>query len=259
MLRIGIVGITGRMGRTVLEVAREVPGIEVVAGLLRAGRDPADVAASLPGGLALTPDLPAFLRSIDVAIDFSHPDLTAVAARAAAQAGVPFVSGTTGLAEPHRRALEEAAERIPVVHAANFSLGAAVLLRLVPELARTLADWDIELIERHHRAKRDAPSGTANALAQAILAARETVVPRIVHGRGPGEALRRTGELGIHAVRAGGEVGRHTVLLAAEDEALELTHWAQSRRAYARGALEAARRLRGRPPGSYSFGELLFG
>ncbi|MCX2726450.1 4-hydroxy-tetrahydrodipicolinate reductase [Thermomicrobium sp. 4228-Ro] len=258
MLRIGVIGITGRMGQAVLDVAAGTHDIAAVAGFVRPGRDTTALRRSLPPSLLLTDALPDLMRLVDVVIDFSHPDLTLAAARAAAASGVPLVTGTTGLAEAHRAALCEAAQHVPIVHAANFSVGIAVLLRLLPELARTLAEWDIEVIERHHRAKRDAPSGTAIRLVQAMSRARAETPLTYVYGRGPGEALRQPGEVGLHAVRAGGEVGRHTVLLASDDEGLEITHWAQSRRAYARGALEAARRIRNRPPGLYSFSELLF-
>jgi len=258
MLRIGVIGITGRMGQAVLDVASSARDIAVVAGFVRPGRDTATLRAALPPSLLLTDALPDLMRLVDVAIDFSHPDLTLAAARAAASAGVPLVSGTTGLAEAHQAALLDAAQHVPIVHAANFSLGIAVLLRILPELRRLFVDWDIEIIERHHRGKRDAPSGTALALAHALntTCAEAPLTP--VYGRGPGEAPRRPGEVGLHAVRAGGEVGRHSVLLASDDEGLEITHWAQNRRAYARGALEAARRLHNRPPGLYTFSDLLF-
>jgi 4-hydroxy-tetrahydrodipicolinate reductase len=257
-MRLGIVGLTGRMGRAVLELAAAAPDIELVAGFVRPQRDREVVRRSLPIPVVLTDDLPQLMEHVDVVIDFSHPDLTATAARAAAAAGVAFVSGTTGLTPEHWAALHEAGERIPLVHAANFSFGIALLQRLLPELVRVLEDWDIELIERHHRAKRDAPSGTALALARAIGTARAAPGAELVFGRDPGTPPRRSGEVGVHAVRAGGEVGRHTVLLASDDEGLEITHWAQSRRAYAAGALAAARRLAGRPPGLYAFSDLLF-
>ncbi len=256
MLRIGIVGITGRMGQALLQAAADTPDIVVTAGLLRPGRSSPPPA--LIGTVVLTDRPVDFMRAVDVVVDFSHPDLTTTAAEAAAEAGVPFVTGTTGLTAAQRDALRMAAQRIPLVQAANFSLGIAVLQRILPVLAAVLHDWDCEVIERHHRGKRDAPSGTALALAELLRSARAAPDTPLVYGRGPGEARRRPGEIGLHAVRAGGEAGRHTVLFASEDEGLEVTHWAQHRLAYARGALEAARRIRNRPPGLYTLADLLF-
>ncbi|MFN3336775.1 MAG: 4-hydroxy-tetrahydrodipicolinate reductase [Thermomicrobium sp.] len=257
MLRLALIGLTGRMGRAVAELAATTPDIELVAGLVSPRRDLAEAARLLPRPVRVTHDLSELVSGVDVIIDFSRPEVTADAVLAAADSGVAFVSGTTGLRESEFAALRQAAASIPVVHATNFSIGTAVLLRIVPELAQVLASWDCELIERHHRQKRDAPSGTALTLARAVASARATNAP-FVYGRGPGIAVRQPGELGIHAIRAGGEIGRHTLLFASDEEGLEITHWAQSRRAYAAGALEAARRLVGRPPGLYQFTDLLF-
>ncbi len=257
MLRVALVGITGRMGRVVAELATAAPDIELIAGLLSPGRDLAEAARLLPCNVRLTHDLSELVTDVDVVIDFSRPEVTAEAAIAAADAGVAFVSGTTGLRESEFAAIRQAAASIPVVHATNFSIGVAVLLRIVPKLARVLASWDCELLERHHRQKRDAPSGTALTLARVIAAARAVNTP-FVYGRGPGLAMRQPGELGIHAIRAGGEIGRHTLLFASDEEGIEITHWAQSRRTYAAGALQAARLLVGRPPGLYQFADLLF-
>ncbi len=256
MLRLGIVGITGRMGQALLQAAAEAPDVVVSAGLLRPGRPSPPPA--LTGTVFLTDRPVDFMRAVDVAVDFSHPDLTTAAVAAAAEIGVPFVTGTTGLTTEHEDVLRTAAQCIPLVRAANFSLGIAVLQRILPAIAAALRDWDCEVIERHHRGKRDAPSGTALALAQLLCGARAAPDAPLVYGRGPGEARRRPGEIGLHAVRAGGEAGRHTVLFASEDEGLEVTHWTQHRLAYARGALQAARRIRNRPPGLYTFADLLF-
>jgi 4-hydroxy-tetrahydrodipicolinate reductase len=257
MLRLALTGVTGRMGRAVLELAASAPDIQLVRGLIRPARDPHEVAAQLPAPLALTSRVAELVQGADVVVDFSHPAVTVAVAEAAAHAGIPLVSGTTGLSEHDQAVILRAAQHVPVVQAANFSLGIALLHWLLPELVARLPTWDVELIERHHRHKRDAPSGTALALARTLLAAREPAPSPLVYGRGPGTAPRQPGEVGIHAVRAGGEVGRHTVLLATDDEAIEVTHWVQSRRAYAQGALEAARRLVGRPPGLYTLQDLV--
>ncbi len=210
MLRIGVHGATGRMGRLVLAEIAAHP----------------DLAVAWAAGRTLPTDLAA-----DVVIDFSTPDAFA---RLVEQVTCPVVSGTTGMALPETSS-------VALLHAANFSLGVAVLRRLVATARGALPDYDVELVELHHRHKRDAPSGTALAL---------------VAGLGPvrngHDGLRVDGEIGVHAVRGGDIVGEHTVYLCGPGERLQLGHVATNRGVFAAGAVRAARWIVGKPPGLYA-------
>jgi 4-hydroxy-tetrahydrodipicolinate reductase len=240
-LRIGIAGIQGRMGREIAALAAGDPELSVVGGLGR-GRvsDP-------PVYVAAAELLPA----IDVLIDFTSPAAAAANAVACAAAGVPLVSGTTGLDAEQAAALRDAASSIAVFQAANMSPGVNAMLAVLPALVRALMGYDIEIVETHHRHKVDAPSGTALALARvAADASGEPLAERARCGR-EGAALRTLGEIGIHAVRAGGNPGEHTVILAGEGEEIRFSHRAFSRASYAAGALRAARLIVGQPAGWY--------
>jgi 4-hydroxy-tetrahydrodipicolinate reductase len=198
------------------------------------------------------PPDPARLAAADVAIDFSTP--AGLRARlAAAPDHLAIVSGTTGLEPSDHAALDARAARAPVLHAANFSTGVALLTRLVVAAAAAWPAADLEIVEVHHRRKVDAPSGTALALAAAAAGARGDRLAQVaVYGRHGRTGERPTGEIGIHAVRAGSAFGEHTVLLATERETLELRHVASSRAVFAEGAVAAARWLVGRAPGRYT-------
>ncbi|HJU08982.1 MAG TPA: 4-hydroxy-tetrahydrodipicolinate reductase, partial [Rhodanobacteraceae bacterium] len=172
--------------------------------------------------------------------------------------GVALVAGTTGLDAGQRAAMQSAARDIPILYAANFSLGIAVLTKLLREAARALPDWDLEIIEAHHSRKVDAPSGTALALGRAAAAARgqdfETVASFARHGH---TGARPENAIGFSSIRAGEIVGEHTALLATKDERIELTHRACDNAIFARGALQAAAWLVGKPPGMYSIQDVL--
>lgn len=192
-----------------------------------------------------------------VLVDFSSPQGFRHWLGSCGAAGVPFVSGTTGPSEDDLRLLDEAAKRIPVLHATNTSLGVAVLNRLSAEAARLLGeDYDIEIVESHHRHKKDAPSGTADTLARTILEATgrdESALQMGRHGMEP----RAKGSIGVHSLRMGDVVGEHTVHLATDGERIEITHKATSRDTFARGALRAARWIVGKRPGRYSMEHVL--
>nr|MBA3275442.1 4-hydroxy-tetrahydrodipicolinate reductase [Chloroflexia bacterium] len=191
------------------------------------------------------------IHDCDVLIDFSTPASSVAAASAAAGAGRPIVIGTTGLDADQMALLRDASERTPVWYARNMSTGVSLLQRLLPEIARALAGYDIEVIEAHHRHKADAPSGTALMLAEAILAGLpDNGEHPFVHGR-EGQAPRQPGEIGIHAVRGGGNSGEHTVLFASDEEEIQISHRAYSRHAFAAGAIRAARAIHGQPPDWY--------
>ena len=263
-----IVGAGGRMGLAMarLIAQRAVPGLELVAAVDRAGAplvgQDAGVAAGVPAlGVVLGADLAAGLAARpDVAVDFSSPAATAATAAQVAAAGVPWVVGTTGLGAAEQAAVAQAAQKIPVVLSANMSLGVNLLYALVAQAARTLAGlrYDCEIVERHHRRKKDAPSGTALYLGEAAAQGFGWNLKDVaVDGRTgiPGERPEK--EIGFHAVRGGDVVGDHAVLFAADGECIELSHRATSRDTLALGALRAAAWLPGRAPALYGMRDVL--
>jgi 4-hydroxy-tetrahydrodipicolinate reductase len=247
-LRIGVAGIRGRMGREIAALATNDPWITLVGGLSRQGQ----IAESGSHGVRLFANVVALLPEIDVLIDFSAPIATVDHAIACASAGVPMVCGTTGLDAAQAAALHAAAEQVALFHAANMSPGVNAVLAVLPTLMRALHGYDIEIVETHHRHKLDAPSGTALALARAVAeAGGGDVEGRVRHGR-EGARRRDADEIGMHAIRSGGNPGEHTVILASEGEELRLSHRAFSRASYAEGALRAARLIVELPPGWYT-------
>lgn len=198
----------------------------------------------------------------DVVIDFSHPDLCLKSLEFAIVHKLPMVIGTTGLDAQAQRQIEEAAAEIAICQAANFSLGVNLLMRLVSDAARALdeTEFDIELVETHHRRKIDAPSGTALALGRALAAARgRDFGESAVFDRSGERRAREIGEIGYQALRGGDVPGEHTVMFLGDAERLEMTHRAADRTIFARGALAAARRMVGRKPGRVKFAELVLG
>ncbi|MGY6555940.1 MAG: 4-hydroxy-tetrahydrodipicolinate reductase [Wenzhouxiangella sp.] len=218
----------------------------------------ADPSLSLAG----TADQDSFFEgpvSADVLIDFSHPELTRRSLRFAVQHQIPAVIGTTGLKQEDEHRIDQAAAAIPICVAANFSLGVNLLLSLAKRSAAVLGkDYDVEISEIHHRRKLDAPSGTALALGQAVAEARGlTLAEARVDDRSQSRSARMPDEIGFQAVRGGDVAGEHTVFFLADGERLELTHRATDRRIFARGALFAAKKLLGRPPGRVHFASLV--
>ena len=246
-VRIGIAGIRGRMGREIAALAASDEWMTLVGGLSRQAR----ATESMPNTTRLFADVAELLSQIDVMIDFSAPEATIAHAGACGAASVPIVCGTTGLDVGQMAVLRAAAERVAVFHAANMSPGVNAALVVLPTLVRALQGYDIEIVEAHHRHKVDAPSGTALALARAVAeASGGDVEERVRNGR-EGAHRREADEIGIHAIRAGGNPGEHTVILASEGEELRLSHRAFSRASYAEGALRAARLIVDQPPGWY--------
>jgi 4-hydroxy-tetrahydrodipicolinate reductase len=263
-----LIGAAGRMGQAItrLLAAGAVPGLELAAAVDRADssllrQDAGGAAGAGALGVRLSGDLAAALEAHpDVAVDFSSPAATAATAARVAAAGVPWVVGTTGLGDPEKAAVAQAARRIPVVQSANMSLGVNLLFALVAQAARALQGrgYDCEIIERHHRRKKDAPSGTALFLGEAAATGfgwnlQET----IIDGRSGLVGERPVRQIGFHAIRGGDIVGDHTVLFAAEGECVELSHRATSRDTLALGALRAAAWLPGRPAGLYGMRDVL--
>ncbi len=221
------------------------------AGDEQLGADAARLAGIGDSGVKIASSLDT---AVDVLVDFSAPDATAELARIAGERRCALVSGTTGLSPAQQSALCDAAEKTPVLWAANMSIGVNVLLGLVREAALALdVEWDIEIVEAHHRNKADAPSGTAKAL---LDAARMASTTGVQHGR-EGRAPRKPGEIGVHAVRLGGVVGDHDVHFASSGEVLTLSHRALSRDIFAAGALRAAKWIAGRKPGMYTMADVI--
>lgn len=224
-MRIAVGGACGRMGQAVLRLAREA-GFEIAAAI--------DTAAAPGVGRALE-------AKADVLVDFSSPAGAMDRLEECLRTGTPLVIGTTGFSPAQRARIEEASRRIPVLLSANMSRGMNVLFRWVPEVARALGEgYDLDVVETHHRFKKDAPSGSAKTLAERIEAAT---------GR----------RANLHAVRSGDVVGEHRVILGALGESIEIVHRAGSREIFARGALEAARWLAKAPPGLYSMLDVVAG
>jgi 4-hydroxy-tetrahydrodipicolinate reductase len=252
VIRLVLVGAAGRMGRAVAETAGTDPGFQVKAGVDTADRPPGWDPAR-----AWNADLGAVLASGDVVIEFSGPTGAVAAARLCAERGAALVSGATGLDAAQEQALREAAARVAVLRAANFSVGVLALRRGLRALLAAIPGWDVEIVERHHRAKKDSPSGTALGLAGEVREIRGTPASSLRHGREGSVGPRPAAEIGMHAVRGGSWVGDHAVLVAGEGEWIELRHVAQDRTAFARGALAAARFVANASPGFYAFEAIL--
>lgn len=258
MTRLAVLGAGGRMGRAVAaELAREGAPAALAAACERPG-SPA-VGEEIAPGVAVGDDLGAALAACDVYIDFTGPAATATAAREAARVGAGAVVGTTGLGDDAEDALAALAAAAPVLVAPNFSLGVNLILELAESAARALgSDFDLEIVEAHHRHKRDAPSGTARALAGAVAAGRGLRADEAARGGREGDVgPRPREEIGVHAVRGGSVVGEHTAHFLGEGERVEIAHRAESRGIFAAGAVRAAAWLAGRPPGRYGMRDVL--
>lgn len=259
-MRVAISGAAGAMGQRVVALVAATADMELVAAIERAdhpdlGKDAGLLAHVAELGVPLTSDLTG---EPDVLIDFSAPTATLARARDCARRGVPLVIGTTGLPAEARAEIEkQIAARIPVLVAANMSLGVNLLVRLAEIAARALPGYDVEIVEVHHRRKKDAPSGTARELADRLLKALDRGEEALIYGREGITGARTSDEIAIHAVRGGDVVGDHTVIFAGEGERVELTHRATSREVFAQGALRAARFVAGQKPGLYSMQDVL--
>ena len=251
MISLVLVGAAGRMGRAVEQAALADPGVTLK------GR--VDRAENFPAGSGVWSDDPAaFIGKGDVVIEFSTPAACAAVARLCGSRGAALVSGTTGLTAGEESAVREASRQVAVVRASNFSIGVAALRRVLEAALAVLPpDWDLEIVERHHRGKADSPSGTALTLARTASAVRGSAAGALRHGREGRVGPRPPGEIGMHAVRGGSWVGDHAVLLAGEGEWLELRHVAQDRSAFAHGALAAARFVAGAKSGLYTLDDVL--
>jgi 4-hydroxy-tetrahydrodipicolinate reductase len=249
--RVLVVGACGRMG----EQVRKWIGRHEALGLAAAleAPDHPRIGEEIEPGVVLGSDAKAALADVDVAIDFTVPGVTLRTLRAAAEAGVAYVAGTTGLSAEDRAEIAEAAGRIPIVAAANFSVSVNVLVHLAREAARLLGEgFDAELFEIHHAAKRDAPSGTALRLAEAVAEGQgEPLDGRLVLERAGETGARPARAIGVQALRGGDNPGEHTIYFVGTGERLELAHRSATRDHFASGAVRTAAWLIGKPPGLY--------
>jgi 4-hydroxy-tetrahydrodipicolinate reductase len=254
------------MGRALIRAAAEVPGVSIAAAVASPnntaiGRDAGEVADGDAIGIRVSGDLAAALSEADVAIDFSSPEATAHNLAACCSAGKALLVGTTGFPSDMRVAFQHAATQIPLLVAPNTSIGVTLLIELVRQAARALPpQFDIEIIESHHRMKRDAPSGTALALGRAAAEGRDQLFagqPFVGQEGGRGGRLREDGEIGFAIARGGDIIGEHEVLFAGLGENLSLSHRVTDRAIFARGALRAAAWLAPRPAGEYFMRDLV--
>lgn len=265
MRRIAVMGAAGRMGKILIEAVQQTAG---AAGLTAAvdrpdstlvGADAGELAGIGRIGVPLSGDLSRVVDEFDVLIDFTHPSVTLKNLEVCRRAGKAMVIGTTGLTQEEKQQLVAAAKDVPLVFAANFSVGVNLCLKLLDTAARVLGDEvDIEIVEAHHRHKVDAPSGTALRMGEVVAEALGRDLREVaVYGREGQTGARDRQTIGFATVRAGDIVGDHTVLFAADGERVEITHKASSRMTFAKGAVRAALWLEGREAGLYDMQDVL--
>lgn len=247
-MKILLSGSSGRMGQAISELVKSDPTLQISGGINNTK--------------VVETDYPQYgscqevKGSSDVMIDFTHYSLLEQVLQCCLIRKSPLVIGTTGITEQGYELIKQASERIPIFVSGNMSIGIHWLRKLVRESTAALRpNFDIEIVEHHHRHKVDSPSGTAYMIAKEAMQADPTL--EIVHGREGNDALRKPNELGMHAVRGGGIIGQHSVLFASEQESIEIAHRAESRFVFAHGALEAAKFIVSQSPGIYTMDELL--
>jgi 4-hydroxy-tetrahydrodipicolinate reductase len=263
-MKIAVVGAAGRMGQMLIrQIAHSegctLAGASEASGSKAIGRDAGEVAGIEANKVKIVADSAAAIGAADVVIDFTVPAATIAHARIAADQGVSVVIGTTGLDPQQTAAIHDCAKKVPILWAANMSLGINILMALVEKTASLLdPGYDIEVLEMHHRHKIDAPSGTALALGRSAAAGRKVRLEDVWRRSRDGHTgARPAGEIGFATLRGGEEVGVHTVMFAAAGERLELSHRSFSRETYASGAVRAALWLQGRKPGLYGMKDVL--
>jgi 4-hydroxy-tetrahydrodipicolinate reductase len=261
MTRVVVTGAAGRMGTQIVRLLAGADGLVLHAAVERPGGPQGDsgLAAGLaPNGVAIGHDLAAALPGADVVVDFTSHEASARHAEICGDRGVPLVIGSTGFTPEARARVERAALRIPVVLSPNMSVGVNVLFELVRRAAVILGDaFDVEVVELHHRKKKDAPSGTAERLGEVAAVALGRGKEVLAYQRHGLVGERPAGQIGMQALRGGDVVGEHTVYFCGEGERLELTHRATSREQFARGALRAARWIVGKPAGMHELADVL--
>jgi len=265
MAKVAVCGAMGRMGKAILAVLSGNPfGLSLGAALETPGhpllgRDAFEAAGAGKAGIPVTADFAAALAGAEVVIDFTHPASSVEHAMEAAEAGRPIVIGTTGLSAEQTGKIREAAERVACVLSPNMSVGVNLMFKVAADVARTLGEeYDVEIVEVHHRFKKDSPSGTAVKLADSVAGALGRQMKEAgVYGRQGMVGERTRNEIGVLAVRAGDVVGEHTVIFGGIGERFEITHRAHSRDTFARGAVRAAAWVSGKPAGLYDMNAVL--
>ena len=263
-MRVVVAGAGGRMGRTLIHAIAATKGI-ALAGAVDApdsaviGRDAGELAGLGLNGVKVVSDAAPLLKQADGLIEFTLPAATLAFAELTAAAGIVHVIGTTGHSAEEEAVIAQAAKRATIVKSGNMSLGVNLLAALIKRVAKTLGeDYDIEIVEMHHNKKIDAPSGTALLLGRAAAEGRGVdLAKRSARGRDGMTGARRSGDIGFAALRGGTVVGEHSVIFAGPAERVELTHRAEDRMIFARGALHAALWARGKTPGLYSMADVL--
>jgi 4-hydroxy-tetrahydrodipicolinate reductase len=256
MSKAGIYGASGRVGTLLVNLLKDDADLPIGAVLDKQKVNN----ANLPENVTITNDIETFLNSVDVAIDFTLPVATEALVSTALEKGInkPLVIATTGLSEHQQNLITEASTKMPILYATNMSLGVAILNKLVYLASKSLEDFDLEIVEQHHRYKKDSPSGTAMTLAETCAKARELDLDKVrVSGRDGNIGERTKDEIAVMALRGGDIVGRHTVGLYNDGEFLELNHTATSRDTFAKGAIKAAKWLKDQKPGLYSINDCL--
>ncbi|MDI2112694.1 4-hydroxy-tetrahydrodipicolinate reductase [Commensalibacter nepenthis] len=254
-LRIGIAGITGRVGRLLVEEVQQQENA-VLSGGTALSKDIKTISDTVP----VFDTIDALIQVSDVIIDFTNASITATHAKAFKNSHVAWVLGTTGIDEDTQRLIQEAASIVPVIQAANFSPGVTLMLRLAGELAKALpaSQYDAEIVETHHRQKVDAPSGTALAIGESIAKARNVQLKDVKNsGRDGVTGGRKEGAIGFAALRGGQIVGEHSAIFLSDVEEISLTHKAFDRRIFAKGAVRSALWSAGKPAGLYGMNHVL--
>jgi len=256
MIKVGISGAAGRMGCAVASLVKGQEDMETGLLLEQAGHS---MIGKDAGGIKITDNLKQGAGKIDVFIDFTVPQATLENLKVLEAANKPVVIGTTGIKADEYKKIEEAAKKIPIVFASNFSVGVNVMWKLVKEATNILKqDYDIDIVESHHRNKKDAPSGTAVTTAEVIMAEKGLDYEKnVIYGREGRDNERPRDQLGVMAVRGGGVIGEHSVIFASEGDKIEIKHTAFSRDTFAAGAIKAARFIAGKKPGLYVMKDVL--
>lgn len=264
MIRVIVIGAAGRMGGRILALAKEAGDFQIVGATERpdhpaVGQDAGEVAGMGSIGVKVADNLPKIITGADVVMDFTAPEASIAHVRAASDAGVAIVVGTTGLSKAHLEEARRLATKMPCVISPNMSVGVNVLFKTLKEVARTLGDdYDVEIVEAHHHFKKDAPSGTALRMAQVVAEALGWDLEQVgIYGRKGMAGERPKAQIGVHTVRAGDIVGEHTVIFGGMGERVEIIHRAHSRDNFARGALRAARFVVQAPKGLYDMADVL--
>ena len=252
MIKIIVCGAAGRMGNEIIDIAKTIPDIRVIAGIESAG---SKLVGTTIGDVKILGDIHKVIDDADCVVEFTNHESTIENLNRVKDYKKPYVIGTTGFSESELKGINDLAKKFPILLSPNMSLGVNHLYNLIKATVATLPDYDLEIIETHHRAKKDAPSGTAKAIIRIISESRPNT--KFIYGREGIIGERKKGEVGINAVRGGDIIGEHRVLFLGDGEFIELRHYATSRRCFASGTIAAIRFIITKGPGLYSIKDLL--